>query len=245
MAGLNANMLLILAAAPLETELLRKKIESTQILHCGSISIFTGKLQGQDVFLSHGGIGQVNMAIQLTRLLSEHKPLAVLLCGCGGSYPDSGLQIGSLALAKEEIFGDLGVATTDKFISLNQLDLPQNPQLAPIIQQSFPLNADLLSWAQKVLPDAVCGSFVSVNCCSGNTELSIELQQRCGGICENMEGAAAAQVCAEFDVPLLELRGISNPTGTRDPQQWDIIRGAEAAQLGILELLKNCPSEQK
>ncbi|MCD6187401.1 MAG: hypothetical protein J7K09_04470, partial [Desulfuromusa sp.] len=71
MAGLNANMLLILAAAPLETELLRKKIESAQILHCGSISIFTGKLQGQDVFLSHGGIGQVNMAIQLTRLLSE------------------------------------------------------------------------------------------------------------------------------------------------------------------------------
>ncbi|MCW8893304.1 MAG: futalosine hydrolase, partial [Deltaproteobacteria bacterium] len=62
-----------------------------------------------------------------------------------------------------------------------------------------------------------------------------------GGICENMEGAAAAQVCSAFDLPLLELRGISNPTGTRDPEQWDIIKGAEAAQLGILELLQNWP----
>ena len=243
MAGLNANMLLILAAAPLETELLRKKMTHTQLRRCGSIQVFLGKLQGQDVLLSHGGIGQVNMAIQLTRLLSEHKPQAVLLCGCGGSYPGSDLQIGSLALAKEEIFGDLGVATANRFIPLKQLDLPQNPQLAPTVQQSFPLNADLLSWAQEVLPDAVCGSFVSVNCCSGNAELSVVLQQRCDGICENMEGAAAAQVCTEFDIPLLELRGISNPTGTRDPQQWDITRGAEAAQLGILELLENWPAE--
>ena len=235
-------MILILAAAPLETALLRKKITDLQIFYCGSVQVFSGKLQGQDILLSHGGIGQVSMAIQLTQLLSEHQPMAIFLCGCGGSYPKSGLKTGDLALATEEIFGDLGVATTAKFIPLNQLDLPQNPQLAPVVQQSFPLNADLLSWAQEIFPDAVCGPFVTVNCCSGTTELSTELQQRTGGICENMEGAATAQVCAEFNIPLLELRGISNPTGTRDPQQWDIARGTEAAQLGILELLENWPS---
>ena len=57
-----------------------------------------------------------------------------------------------------------------------------------------------------------------------------------------MEGAAVAQACAEFDIPLLELRGISNPTGTRDPQRWDIARGTEAAQAGILKLLDNWPT---
>ena len=242
MAGFHTDMLLILAAAPLETTLLRKKITNMQTLHCGSIQIFTGKLQGQNILLSHGGVGQSNMAMQLTRLLSEHVPLAVLLCGCGGSYPASGLQIGDLALAEIEIFGDLGVATADKFIPLDQLDLPQNPLLAPIIQQSISLNSDLLTWAQEILPEAVCGTFVTVNSCSGYSDLSTALQQRTGGICENMEGAAAAQVCAAFKVPLLELRGISNPTGTRDPQQWDIARGTEAAQLGILDLLENWPA---
>lgn len=235
-------MLLILAAAPLETNLLRKNMTNPQPLHCGSIQIFSGKLKGQHILLCHGGIGQVNMSMQLTRLLCVYTPTAVFLCGCGGSYPDSGLKIGDLALAEEEIFGDLGVATAEKFIPLEQLNLPQTPQLAPIIQQSFTLNSDLLEWAQQLLPDTACGSFVTVNSCSGHTRLSEELQQRTGGICENMEGAAAARICAEFNIPLLELRGISNPTGTRDPQQWDIIRGTEAAQRGILKLLENWPA---
>ncbi|MEA3545333.1 MAG: futalosine hydrolase [Thermodesulfobacteriota bacterium] len=235
-------MLLILAAAPLETTLLRKNITNTQILHCGSIQVFSGMLQGQKILLSHSGIGSVNMATQLTRLLSEYTPMAVLLCGCGGSYPGSGLQIGSLTLATEEIFGDLGVATADKFIPLDQLKLPQTPRLAPAIQQSFTLNATLLSWAQNVLPDAVCGAFVTVNCCSGYPKLSEKLGFRTGAICENMEGAAAAQVCATFAIPLLELRGISNPTGTRDPQQWDIARGVEVAQSGIMDLLERWPA---
>ena len=236
-------MLLILAATPLETIFLRKNITNTQTLHCGTIRIFSGRLQGQDILLAHGGIGQVNMAMQLTRLLCQYSPMAVLLCGCGGSYPENGLQIGDLVLANKEIFGDMGVVTTEKFIPLEQLGLPQDPQLAPVAQQALFLNSDLLTWAQKLLPDAACGSFVTVNCCSGHPNLSDELKQRTDAICENMEGAAAAQVCAEFNILLLELRGISNPTGTRDPQQWDIARGAKAAQLGILKLLENWPPE--
>ena len=232
-------MLLILAAAPLETTLLRKKMTQGQILHCGTTQIFSGQLLGHDIFLSHGGIGQVNMTIQLTRLLSTYTPSTVLLCGCGGSYPDSNLQIGDITLATSETFGDLGVMTTAEFVPLEKLNLPQNQQLAPVIKQSFRLDSNLLNWAQKILADAVSGTFVTVNCCSGTPELSMKLQQRWGGICENMEGAAVAQVCAEFNIPLLELRGISNPTGTRDPQQWDIARGVEAAQTGILHLLSN------
>lgn len=235
-------MLIILAATPLETKLLRQYMAKKQSLMCGSVKIFSGNLRGQEILLCHGGIGQVTMAIQLSRILGTHTPSAVLLCGCGGCYPDSGLQIGDLALADVEIFGDLGVTTAEKFIPLCQLDIPQNEQLTPAIQQSIALDPDLLSWAQDVLPNVTHGPFVTINCCSGTTDASLDLQQRTGGICENMEGAAAAQVCAEFEVPLLELRGISNPTGTREPQQWDIVRGSEAAQLGVLELLDNWPA---
>ncbi|MCW8858440.1 MAG: futalosine hydrolase [Deltaproteobacteria bacterium] len=234
-------MILILAATPLETALLRKRISSQQTSACGSYQIFNGTLQGLEVLLAHGGIGTVNMASQLTTLLHEHSPQTVFLVGCGGSYPGSQLQIGNLALAATEIYGDLGVMTAEGFIPLEQLKLPQDHSLAPLVQQQFDLDTDLLAWAQEILPEAVCGPFVTLNCCSGNPEMSEKIAQRTGGICENMEGAAAAQVCSAFDLPLLELRGISNPTGTRDPEQWDIIKGAEAAQLGILELLQNWP----
>ncbi len=237
-------MQLIIAAVPLETALLRRQLQNSRSEELGSCQVFSGTIHNQAVLLAHSGIGQAAMAIQLTRLLERFSPQTVLLCGCGGSYPDSGLQNGDLALASEEICGDLGAATADHFIPLAQLDIPQQPGLMLTTQQAYSLQSTVTDLARTILPDAHFGPFVSVNCCSGHARLSEELQQRTGGICENMEGAAAAQVCAEYRLPLLELRGISNPTGTRDPQQWDIARGAEAAQLGLLKILQNWPENR-
>jgi len=237
-------MLLIIAAVPLETFLLRQQLQTPLIGASGDYQVFSGTLCNQQVLIAHSGVGQSAMALQLTRLLMEHSPQAVLLCGCGGSYPASDLKIGDLALANEEIYGDLGVLTENNFIPLDQLEIPQNSKMMPPLRQRYPLSEKLVNLAQRLLPEATVGPFVSINCCSGFPALSTALEQRTGGICENMEGAAAAQVCDQFDLPLLELRGISNPTGSRDPQQWDIELGAEVAQQGILTLLENWSEEK-
>lgn len=237
-------MLLIIAAVPLETALLRQQLQESQARELHGHLTHSGILHGQSLLIAHGGVGQNAMAIRLSRLLSQLEPQAVLLCGCGGSYPDSGLQIGDLALASEEICGDLGVATGDGFIPLEQLEIAQQPELMPSIQHRFPLQSQWTDFARQVLPHARFGPFVTVNSCSGHSALSTELQTRTSGICENMEGAAAAQACAAFNIPLVELRGISNPTGTRAPEQWDIPRGAAAAQAGLLELLRHWPKTQ-
>ncbi len=237
-------MILILAAAPLETALLRQQITNCQKVNCGTTTLLMGTLCSQDVLLGHGGIGQVNMAIQLTKILQAHSPQIILLCGCGGSYPHSGLNNGDLALATKEIFGDLGVLTENDFTPLEQLNLPNDAEFSPAIKQQFHLDKPLYVWAKKVLPMALCGTFVTVNSCSGYPALSNKLQHRTGGICENMEGAATAQVCAEFGIPLLELRGISNPTGSRNPKQWDINAATNAAQTAILRLLENWPANK-
>ncbi len=232
-------MLLIIAAVPAETILLRRQLSETKAITLGGCRLLFGTIHQQPILLAHSGVGPTAMAIRLSRLLENHPCTAVLLCGCGGSYPNSGLQIGDLVLACSEIHGDLGVATATEFIPLEQLDIPQDRQLMPATRQQFDLHSPLLDWAKQRLPEAACGGFVTVSCCSGHPPLSEALQCRSGGICENMEGAAAAQVCAEFGLPLLELRGISNPTGSRDPQLWDLKAGAEAAQRGLLQLLKH------
>ncbi|NOY13481.1 MAG: hypothetical protein GXP51_07310, partial [Deltaproteobacteria bacterium] len=138
---------------------------------------------------------------------------------------------------------DLGIATDTGFVPLADLDILQQPELIPVSQQRYPLQSSLTDLARELLPEARFGPFASVNCCSGTPPLSCDYEQRSDAICENMEGAAAAQVCAEYRLPLLELRGISNPTGSRDPQQWEIKRGAEAAQRGLLKILQHWPDE--
>lgn len=237
-------MLLILAAAPLETRLLRRQLLQKKTSPLGSCVILSGRLHGQEVVIAHSGIGLSSMAMQLTRLLERQSYAATILCGCGGSFPASGLNNGDLALADTEIFGDLGVATADDFTPLERLDIPLTPELAPNCCQRHSLQSPLLDWARQQLPQAACGPFVSVNCCSGHRALSEALERRSGGLCENMEGAAAAQVCAEYGIPLLEIRGISNPTGTRDPHHWELKRGADAAQQAVLHLLQRWPQQQ-
>ncbi|SHJ66959.1 futalosine hydrolase [Malonomonas rubra DSM 5091] len=238
-------MLIIIAAVPLETNLLRQELKDSRTEQLGSCCIEIGTIYDQDVLIAHSGVGQTAMSLQLTRLLERYPAKAVLLCGCGGSYPDSTLRNGELAIATAEFFGDLGVSCEEDFIHLSELEIPQNPELELIVQRSYLLPSPLVEHARKTLPQALCGTFVTVNSCSGCAALSNELQQRSGGICENMEGAAAAQVCAEYNLPLLELRGISNPTGSRDPQQWNIPLGAEAAQQGLLEILRHWPEKQE
>jgi len=65
------------------------------------------------------------------------------------------------------------------------------------------------------------------------------LHHRFGALCESMEGAAAAHVCALHDTPFLEVRGISNLVEDRDRSAWRIKEAAEAAQAVVRHLLEH------
>ncbi len=234
-------MILLLAAAPIETVLIRQQLQSNGNTETFPYLTFAGYTGGSKLLLAHGGIGAATMAIQATRLLSHCPIRKLILFGCGGAYPGSNLCLGDIALACSETFGDLGSQSTDGFIPLQKMGIPLQPEFTPPAEQTFKLSSELLDWAATILPQAKSGPFVTVNCCSANEELSQQLRYRTGGICENMEGAAIAQLCELMNIPMLELRGISNPTGTRDSNQWNLKLGAESAQQALLKLLQEWP----
>ena len=64
------------------------------------------------------------------------------------------------------------------------------------------------------------GTFVTVSCVSGTSRRGDLLARQHQGLCENMEGAAAARVCREFGLPFLELRCVSNLVEERDLRKW-------------------------
>ena len=79
--------------------------------------------------------------------------------------------------------------------------------------------------------DARTGPFVTVSCCSGTAALGEAMAARFpGALCEGMEGAALAHVAAIYQVPLLELRAVSNLVEDRDMSRWRIREAAETAQ---------------
>lgn len=86
---------------------------------------------------------------------------------------------------------------------------------------------------------------VTVSTCSGTDQAAQSMVERTGGICENMEGAAVAQICRLYEVPFLELRGISNQVENRDLERWDLPAGSRIAQKALMAYLQGCQSPQE
>ncbi len=146
------------------------------------------------------------------------------------------MQIGDLAIADCEIFGDEGVVTLDSFQDLTAMGLAMREAKIPLFNR-WPTDSKLLQWARTEIPTMNQGAFVTVSTCTGTTEKALELEKRTDGICENMEGAAVALACRQLAIPMLEIRGISNMVEDRDTSRWDLPAGMHAAQKAVIRLL--------
>jgi futalosine hydrolase len=246
-------MFAIVAALPLETDLLRARLAPCEVRRCGRRDLLLGTLHGQRVALLHTGVGKSNAAAAMSALLEQHHPTAVLLTGCGGAYPGTGLAVGDLALASEEIFGDEGVATAEGFLDMADLGFPLARVGETNFYNRFPLDEPLRSRAlplielaaQAVNRRLACGAFVTVSSCSGTLSGGARLGERWGGLCENMEGAAVAQSCLLYGTPLLEVRGISNLVEDRDLSRWDLRGAARLAQSAVETVLSGWTPPQE
>ena len=75
---------------------------------------------------------------------------------------------------------------------------------------------------ERLRPVGTEGSIATVATCSGTDEQADLIQNRTGCICEAMEGAAVVHTANRLGAPAIEIRSISNTTGERDAQQWNI-----------------------
>ena len=64
--------------------------------------------------------------------------------------------------------------------------------------------------------------------CSGTDAAARSVAERTRAVAEAMEGAAVVHAARRLRVPAIELRAISNTTGERDGQQWDLPAALDA-----------------
>ncbi len=189
------------------------------------------------------GVGIVETTLSLTRFLEKYqgKVSGVLNFGVGGAYvfsEDNGAALLDICLARHEVFGDCGICYKDRMEPLSE-------QLSD--RQNYFLDQVLLERAGKVLSEhgVPChqGNFVTVCGVSATEERGSMLGRKHNALCENMEGAAMARVCEEFQLPLLEVRAISNFVEDRDLSRWKLAEACQCAGKAAALLLKDflCP----
>ncbi len=230
----------ILSSMPFESEKVIAVTKKVRTAKVAGKTVYRGKLSGHDVLLLNSGLGKVNAAHSATCLIENYPVKGVINIGVGGAYPGSGLKIGDVAIASKEIYGDEGVITSKGWDSLKKIGIPLVLDGKKKYFNEFLLNNSLL--IKSAQPVTKSGPFITVSSTTGTLKRAIELEKRFDAICENMEGAAIAQVCTIYKIPMLEIRGISNKVGERDKRKWDLGLASENCQKLLLKLL--CPETE-
>jgi futalosine hydrolase len=185
------------------------------------------------------GVGPVEAAVRLSRYLGQAPAVfaAVVNFGVGGGYfpvsEEEGPELLELYLAETEAFGDLGICYPERIEPLSE-DLTG--------KIAFTMDPGLLERAKRICADrdieVRTGNFVTVMGVSATRARGLAVGGRFQGRCENMEGAAVARVCADFSLPVLELRCISNLVEDRDPKGWRLREACEKAAWAAAEIIK-------
>lgn len=234
--------ILIITAMPVESLLLESALANSAKTKIAGFEYLEGKLGNLDVVLCVGGVGKINAAAATAVLIERHSPRLVINTGCAGAYIGSGLTIGNLAVASEEVLGDEGVIVPSGWKDLKYMDLPalehRGRKHFNALQLSRHASEKAMQLADYYGVFLMRGRFATVSTCSGTRQRGDELAKRWNVIAENMEGAAVAQVCLRYGIDCLEIRGISNMVEERNIDKWELTLAVEVAQRFVLKYLE-------
>jgi len=174
------------------------------------------------------GIGRTNSAAATAEALAEARAAgtpfaAVVSVGIAGALPGSNLALGTVIVADACIYAEEGIALPEGQGDMRVLGFP----LGDFEGNRVPVDGALVSAFRLLGPNC---EIATVATCSGTDAAAHAVRTRTGAMAEAMEGAAVVHAARRAGVPAIEIRSISNTTGDRAKQQWNI--AAAFAALG-------------
>lgn len=188
---------------------------------------------GVEVVLT--GVGKSSAAGGVATVLDPSRHSIVVSIGLGGVLPGSQLRIGQIVVGESSGFADEGIETPDGYQTCSQMGFP------PVDSgDAVPGDPGLI---ERLVGAGMGRSRIAtVSTCSGTDERALEVFRRTGAEVEAMEGAAVGLVAHRRGVSFAEVRVVSNTTGNRGEQIWDMAQSLrrlrEAFQL-VCRLIDN------
>jgi len=164
----------------------------------------------------HSGVGTASIQFQCSKSFILNKPDLAILVGIAGSFNEK-LTTNSLVNVQQECFADIGIFLNDTFIGQHKLnylkpnmDIDNNGFIIPkyTINESF-INIPKVTGA-------------SINLVYREEKYLNALQSFWNCDIQNMEGAAFFSICNIYNIPCVEIRGISNLVSDFNKEKWDI-----------------------
>ena len=158
-------------------------------------------------------LAAASTAAALTAAALDGSPYdLVVSAGIGGGFAPHA-PVGSLVVADTITAADLGAETADGFLPVTELGFGTVTHHPPAS----------LTEAAAAASGARTGTVLTVSTVTGTAARAGALRARHPrALAEGMEGFGVAEAAAAQDVPVLEVRAVSNPVGPRDRAAWRI-----------------------
>ncbi len=201
-----------------------ERLEGASTERLGPYTMHRGTLHGLPVVAVVTGIGMVNAAAATSALLTTRHPSMVLNFGCAGAHRED-IHPGDVVIA-EGVVAHLSLTimpTGEERYAGFRFDVDGQTILTDVIRTDRSLlslaceiahgwRPEPWPWARKDAPAVTVhdGIVASADCWTQDPARIGGLHDRHGSLCEDMEAAAIAQVCAIFKTPMMAIKDISN-----------------------------------
>lgn len=214
----------IMGAMPEEIEGVVALLTNPEVTKMGKRNYYTGQINGIDTVVVFSRWGKVAAATTVTTLIHEFKITELLFTGVAGAIsPD--LKIGDIVLGKRLIQHDMDARPLMKQyeipllsktyiesdavllnIAINAINKTfENKTLHSVIETEYLVEFNIFQ------PKLVVGDIASGDQFFSSNEQKQALNNQLPEVmCVEMEGAAVAQVCYEYELPFSIIRTISD-----------------------------------
>ncbi len=248
------NPIAILGAFSDEIKMLEDNLENARIITIGGIQFTRGLLEGKDVVVAYTGIGKVNAAMTATLTVGYFKPSEVIFTGIAGGLK-SDLKPTDIVVAVKCVQHDLNYVYDDSVISysvsspitgkVNPVFYKSDSGMLEILKENFP-KIQLKSYEigdQVYQPKIMTGIIATGDAFIASEIKKEELINRFQADAVEMEGAAVAQICYQYNTPFILIRSISDSAD--ENADLDIEKflnvASENANRVVIQLIESLP----
>lgn len=219
---------------PMEQEqrMLLKSLENVHEKTIAGITLYQGTYGNHEVVAALSGIGKVQAAMTATLLCSQYNPEVVINTGSAGGIGE-GLNIGDVVVSTKLAYHDVDVEGYEKGqLPAKELYFNADSELVNKISQAAEENN--LKYHK--------GLIVSGDQFIDSQEQNIKILQNFpDALASEMEGAAVAQVCSEFQIPFVVIRAMSDVGDESANVDFDefVVKAGENSVKMLLTFLNN------
>lgn len=199
-------MIGIIGAMDEEIEILKEKMKITKVDEVANCLFIHGYLVDKEIVLLKSGIGKANAAMATTILHERYQPEFIINTGSAGGFLKD-LEVGDVVISDYVVHHDVD-ATAFEY------EYGQVPGMPAM----FAANQELIDLAEAVNRELNINSAIGI-IATGDVFMSdphrVEMvrQQFPKMLAAEMEAAAIAQVCHQYNTPFVVIRALSDIAG--------------------------------